>query len=716
MVKRLCRLIVRLLFRLEVRGEVPKELPAKLVIVANHQSFADGLIMEGLLPFPVTWVVHTSILANPLFRWMLGFVRYVSIDAANPLSIKTLVGLIEAGERVAMFPEGRITVTGSLMKTYDGPAFLAARTGAALLPIRLDGFANSYLARTKPPFPKKLRPKASVMIEPLAHVPMPEARTGRERRRLASFAVQRLLADCQVRARPEGTLWEAFLDAVELHGRKAPLVEDIRGVEDNYGRVLRAALALGRLVSRLAEENEAVGVLMPNAAPSVYLLLGMFATRRIPAMLNYTSGVEGMQSAIETARIRTVITSHAFVERAKLADKVTQLRNVKLIYLEDLRPTFKTKDKLWLMLRALPAPRSLFRPPPPDSPAVILFTSGSEGKPKGVVLSHASILANIAQIRSVIEFSNKDRFFVALPIFHSFGLTAGTLIPLLYGARLYLYPSPLHYRIVPEMTYDRDCTVLFGTGTFLGNYARFAHPYDFHNVRYVISGAERLSPEVRKTWMDKFGIRIFEGYGATECSPVISVNTPMAYREDTVGQLLPGIEYRLEEMEGLPRGKVLHVRGPNVMQGYYLPDAPGVLAPPQSAFGPGWYNTGDVVEMQEGGYIRIVDRVKRFAKVAGEMVSLEIAERMAAAASPKHAHAATAVPSGRRGEVIVLFTDDGALSREQLTAAARQMGLPEIGVPRLIHRVDRVPRLGSGKFDYMRIKQLAKEEFEGKIA
>lgn len=709
MIKLLARVLVRILFRLSYHGELPARLPERTLIVANHQSFFDGILLGILFPFRPTWIVHTTIARKFPFKYLLWLIDYVVVDAASPLAMKAMVHAIEAGKPVAIFPEGRITVTGSLMKMYDGPAFLAARTGAWLLPVYIDGPAHSYYGRTRPPYPKKLRPRVRVTVLPMRQLAMPEGRTGRERRRKASEQLRCYFEEWCFRAQPVQGLYDAFLDAVALHGRGYRILEDIRFAPESYGHLVKASLALGRLAGKLTREGETVGVLMPNAGPTVSLLLGLFATRRIPALLNYTSGVDGMQSALETAQIRLLLTSRTFLEKARLTAKVAQLRGVRVVPLEDLRPMFGLGDKLWLLLWALWNPRRVRRPVRPEEPAIVLFTSGSEGKPKGVVLSHANILSNIEQFRAVIEFSNRDKFFTALPMFHSFGLTAGTLTPILHGARLFLYPSPLHYRLVPEMVYDRDATVLFGTGTFLGHYARFAHPYDFYNVRYAICGAERLAPEVRQAWMEKFGLRIIEGYGSTECSPVISVNTPLFCRLGTVGRILPGIEHRLAPVEGLARGAVLHVRGPNVMLGYLKHDQPGVLQPPCSEFGPGWYDTGDVVEIDAQGYVTILERVKRFAKVAGEMVSLEVVERIAAAAAPGKAHAASMVADGRRGEMIVLFTEASGLRREDLMEAARRLGLPEVAVARRIHCLDKLPRLGSGKFDYLALKTLAQE-------
>jgi acyl-[acyl-carrier-protein]-phospholipid O-acyltransferase/long-chain-fatty-acid--[acyl-carrier-protein] ligase len=707
MVRFLVRVLLRLFFRVQVQGRM--ESHPKLLVVSNHQSLLDGLLLGAFLPVMPVWFVHTLIARRWYVRFLLRFYPHLIVDTANPWAMKAAVGLIESGQPVLIFPEGRITVTGSMMKIYEGPAFVAAKTGATIVPVHIEGAVYSWFSRMAGDFPKKLFPRITLTIQPPRAIPMPEARTAKLRRRLAAEILRKIMQETAFESRERTTLFPALLDAIALHGRGRRIMEDVREEEQSYGRLLKACLALGRMVTKLSAEGEAVGVLMPNATATVCLVFGMAAFRRVPAILNYTSGLEGMQNACQIAGLRTVMTSRAFLERSRLGPTVEKLRDVRLVYLEDLRATFGLLDKLWLLGWALRLPRAATRPGKPEDPAVILFTSGSEGKPKGVVLSHGAVLANVAQLKAVVEFSSKDKFLSAMPLFHAYGLTIGAVLPLVNGSRVVLYPTPLHYRMIPERIYDRDCTVLFATNTFLGNYARLGHPYDFRSLRLVVAGAEKLTEDVRRIFPEKFGIRVLEGYGATECAPVIAGNLPLAYRPGTVGQMLPGMEYRIEPVPGIEEGGLLHVRGPNVMLGYLRDESPGVLQPPRSLFGEGWYNTGDVVSVDEAGFLTILGRMRRFAKVAGEMVSLELVERIAAAASPDCEHASTTLAEAGRGETIWLFTEDPNLRREQLQQAARQLGAPELAVPRRVVYLEELPVLGNGKKDYVALARMAQE-------
>ncbi|MDR2637454.1 MAG: bifunctional acyl-ACP--phospholipid O-acyltransferase/long-chain-fatty-acid--ACP ligase [Zoogloeaceae bacterium] len=710
----LLRFFFRVLFRLRVQN-LGKELPVNapghpLLVVANHQSFLDGLLLGLFLPLenPV-FVVHTAVARHPLFRLILSLSEHLPVDPGNPMAMKKVIRLLEAGRPVVIFPEGRITLTGSLMKVYEGPAFVAAKTGATLLPVRLDGPARSYFSRMTRQ-PRRLFPRITLTLLPQTGIVMPPGQKARDRRRKAGESLRRLMQEVAFAAQSEKTLYTSLCDAMDIHGRKRRVMEDIKLVEYSYHDILKMSLILGRLAGRLTRPDERVGLLLPNMTPTIALFIGLGALRRVPAMLNYTAGTDGMQAALTAAEIRTLITSRAFVEQAKLADKLAALKGLEqIVYLEDLRTQVSWRDKLWLMGWALWFPRQVEIPASPEDAAVVLFTSGSEGKPKGVVLPHRAILSNIAQMRAIIDFSPEDRVLNVLPVFHAFGLTAGSLLPLFSGAGLFLYPSPLHYRVIPELAYERGCTVLFGTSAFLGNYARFAHPYDFYRLRYVVAGAEKLADAVRDIWFEKFGIRILEGYGATETAPVIAVNTPMAFRSGTVGQLLPGMEYRLEAVPGIERGGILHVRGPNVMSGYLKADRPGVLQGVASEKGDDWYETGDIVEVDEDGFFHILGRVKRFAKIAGEMVSLEAVEKMARHVSPDALHAVSSRADASKGEALVLFTTDAKLSRARLQQAAREIGLPEIALPRQIVPVDALPLLGTGKTDYVTLKRMAEE-------
>lgn len=701
------RWLLQRLFRITVEGDVQALRSARPLIIANQGSALDGALLALFLPVPVTVAVSPDDLRRPFVRWLIGRLPHITVEPARPLELKRLVRMVQRGEAVVVLPEGRPTTTGTLMKVYDAPGVIAARCDADLIPVVIEGSQYSRFAGTGGNFPKRWLPRITLRIMPATKLPeIPELRGRARRRRLAEEMLQ-IMQRAQVTARPRRTLFEAFLEAVELHGRHTRIIEDARKTPETYGELLKVSLALGRLATRLAKEGEVLGVMMPNISTTVSLLLGMTAMRRIPAIINYTAGGEAMRAACTAAGVKRIITSRRFLQMARLERAAKALEDFEFLYVEDLRGQLTVADKLWLVGFALWWPRAAVPASDPGDSATVLFTSGSEGRSKGVVLSHDAMLANMAQMRAVIDFGPNDKYLNALPLYHIYGLIACTLMPLMSGTRLFLHTSPLHYRVIPEIAYTRDCTYIFGTSTFLGHYGRQAHPYDFYRARVVVSGGEKLDADVSQLWMEKFGLRIMEGYGATECGPAMALNTPLSYRKGTVGRFLPGLEYRLLPVPGIDRGGALHVRSPNLMRGYYFYEEPGVLQAMKSDVGPGWYTTGDVVEVDQDGYVTILGRVKRFAKIAGEMISLEVVERIAALASPGQRHAATIEHVAAGGESTVLFTTDPALDRITLVKAARELGAPELAVAKRIVHVAELPILGSGKTDYVSLKTMA---------
>lgn len=701
------RFILRLLFRVRVVGDLaPFGQADRLLIVSNHHSRLDALFLALFLPRKPVVVISSEETKSRLARWWLRHVTHEVEDLNNPLSMKRVLRLLRSGRPVVLFPEGRIARNGAVMKIYPVPALIALKSGATVLPVHVEGAGQWFSRSGSGSVLRRLFPATTVRVFAPTRIDGGAAGSARRRR---AFATRRLAAVMQTMALQSHAckpLFECFLDAVSAHGRGAPLIEDQNEEPQTYGQLLRMSLVLSRLLKRFTKDRENVGVLLPNLVAAVAVVMGLSAARRVPAMFNYSSGPLGVESARVAAGVRTVITSRRFVEQAHLHSLLDALAGCNIVFLEDLRSQFGLMDKLWLIGFALRFPRLTVARQSTLDPAVVLFTSGSEDRPKGVALSHHAIVANIAQMRAVFDFSAEDKILNPLPLYHAYSFTAGVMLPLITGTKLHLFISPLRYRAIPEIAYRRDCTILFGTSTFLSFYARYANPMDFCRLRYVISGGEKLSPEVARVWMEKFGLRILEGYGSTECAPVVSLATPAGYRRNSVGRFLPGIDYRIEPMDGVDKGGVLHIRGPNLMLGYYRYDNPGVIVAPRSSAGEGWYDTGDVVEVDHDGMVTISGRVKRFAKIAGEMVSLDMIEHVAREASPEHHHAAVLIVQDFGGETTVLFTTDAKLTRAQLLESAKELGTHDLSVARRIVPLTEIPLLASGKVDYVGLKSL----------
>ncbi len=718
LMRSIIRAILGWLYKVEVKGLENFDAAGKRVlIVANHTSFLDAALIAAYLPTRITFAVNTHIASRWWIKPFLSLVDAFPLDPTNPMAIKKLVDVVRQDNIAMIFPEGRITVTGSLMKVYEGPGMIADKADAKILPIRIDGAQYSPFSRLRGKVTIRAFPKITLTVMPPCDFELPDDIMGRKRRQMSAAKLYDIMSGMMFEASDTNeTLLTALIRARRLHGGDHVVAEDPQRQPLNYRDVISRAMAMGRVMDRMlppvsqeAGTIPAVGVLLPNMTGTVLTFFAMHAIRRTPAMLNFSAGPAQTLSACATAKITTVVTSKMFIKMGKLDATLDAMKDagINFLYLEDLRKELSLSDKLYgLTARYLPELLEKLKKPKalPDDAAVILFTSGSEGTPKGVVLSHRNIRANCHQIGSRIDFGPTDIVFNCLPMFHSFGLTGGTLLPILSGLRTFYYPSPLHYRVVPELIYDTNATLLFGTDTFLSGYARFAHPYDFHAVRYIFAGAEKLKEETRRIYAEKYGTRIFEGYGATETAPVISINTPMHNRASTVGRMLPGMTYKLEQVEGLEDGQgKLVIHGPNIMKGYLKSDAPGVLQPPEG----GWYDTGDIVEIDSEGYVAIKGRLKRFAKIGGEMVSLTAVEAALQKMWPEGQHAVVSVKDDKKGERLIVYTTTQDAQVEDITQQFRKMGINELSIPKQIEKVADIPMLGTGKTDYMQLQKIA---------
>ena len=498
------------------------------------------------------------------------------------------------------------------------------------------------------------------------------------------------------------TIFQALIEARSRFGGSRPAIIDGDDRVLSYDELVRAALALGHALKKGTSRGETVGIMLPTSLASVITFFAVSAFGRIPTMMNFTSGAAGMVSAVRTAVVKRIITAHRFIKLAKLDALAADIsKTAELTYLEDVREKLSILDKAVAGLGQF-LPRLVASRPSDKSPAVILFTSGTEGQPKGVALSHANVLANVKQVCAHEALYPHDVLFNPLPTFHCFGLVAGVLCPLLLGIKAVLHPTPLRPHEIVRRVKETASTILLSTDTFMSQYARVSESGDLKSLRLAVCGAERVRDETRRLLRKKHAIDLIEGYGLTETSPFAAANQPGDNRPGTVGHLMPGMQARLEPVEGIPNAGRLFLKGPNVMLGYIKPENPGVIVPVEG----GWHDTGDVVSIDEEGFISIKGRLKRFANVGGETVSLALVENCASSLWPDHSHAAIAVSDQRKGEHIVLLTTNPEARRIDLVGWAQNHGVAEIALPRRIVHIDNIPVLGNGKTDYVKAEKI----------
>ena len=707
--KTLLRWLFRILYGFRAYNVAALDTPGPVLLLPNHVSWWDWLLIgvclgddwrfaTSITTAQVSWF-HKRIMVNR---------RTFPVEMTSPFAVKHMAEYLQKGGRLVLFPEGRLTCTGSLMKLFDGTGFLIFKTRPKVVTAYIRGAERLPFSRT--PGRKRWFPRLSVHFSDVLPPPvLGQVSTTEARARLTDW-----LRDQMVRQHFEtemafgpATLPEAIVENARQRAGQV-IVQDASLQELTYRRLLTGAeLLAGQWKARLNDTERRVGVLLPNVNAMPVTMLSLWAAGKIPAVLNYSLGSGILLACARLAGLKHIITARAFIQGAKLDLGPLQDAGIELLFLEDVRARITRTQRFLAFLHQFVRPHlsTLNHQLSTNATAVILFTSGSEGDPKGVELTHRNLLANIRQMLAVIDVMDTDRLFNALPLFHSFGLTVGLLLPLVRGVFVLLYPSPLHYRVIPSAFYNLNCTIFFGTNTFLNGYARKAHPYDFRTLRYLFAGAEKVQEATAALWMRRFGVRIVEGYGATECSPCLTANLPMRPRHGSAGQFLPGIEHKLEAVEGVPEGGRLFVRGPNVMRGYLNAEANANF----QALG-GWYDTGDIVRIDSAGYLFILGRLKRFAKVSGEMVSLAAVEEALAGAFPHYGLrfvvAVVARPDAARGERLMAVTNEPRLTLEEVRAAIQARGLSNLAVPCEITVLHDLPRLSTGKVNHRELEKI----------
>ncbi|WP_294558172.1 AMP-binding protein [uncultured Mailhella sp.] len=720
------RHLLRLIYRVELRGREHYDAAGpRTLILYNPGSIIDPLLLAAMLPDRITLLADRALEHKWWMRPVCALTDTQFFDFASPAATVSLVHALARNGRCMVFHSGSLGNDPRYTRILEAAGVIAEKASASLLPVRIDGAISSMFSYSRHKGRRRWFPRITVSVLEVQKFSPVEGLPPRERRRRMGERLYDIMTELEYRSGMDRrNIMQVLMDAVALSGRRFPIAEDQDRHVLTYGALLLKLSVLGRAFRRLFRGEKRVGFLLPTSLPGLVAFFGLHSAGFVPAMLNFTSGISAVLSCCSTVQLSFVLTSRRFLAMADLTAMEQALKDagLRLVYLEDVAKNLTLSDKLFGALGAWmrSAPST-----PGTDPAAVMFTSGTEGVPKAVFLSHVNITSNRYQALSMLTVGAGDKLFNCLPMFHAFGLGICTLLPVLAGVRVFLYPSPLHYRIVPRLFYESQSTIICGTDTFCAGYARYGRPYDFCHARLVIIGAEKMRESTRSVWLEKFGVDLFEGYGATETSPLIAVNTPAYRRAGSVGRMVPGLACRLHPVPGIDEENtgVLWVKGDNVMLGYMRSAAPGVLEPPvdedlAAAFaegatsddGAGWYDTGDIVHVDDEGFIFIRGRAKRFAKIGGEMVSLAAVEEALREIWPEAVLGVVSIPDPRKGEQLALVIDTEDVTTSRIAAHFASRGLSPLWTPKRIVSVKQAPLLGSGKFDYRKAKELVLEK------
>jgi acyl-[acyl-carrier-protein]-phospholipid O-acyltransferase/long-chain-fatty-acid--[acyl-carrier-protein] ligase len=721
--------IIAVRYRLEVIGL--RNMPAEggVLMLGNHISWIDWAMVQMASPRPVRFVMYRGIYERWYLRWFLDFFGVVPISGAqSKKALETIADLVNQGEVVCLFPEGAISRNGQLGEFKKGFELAAERVDeGVILPFYLRGLWGTAFSYASAKL-KQGRGGGRARDVVVAFGPTLPMDAAAERVKQAVFELS--VSSWQAHTRVLPTLAEAWLRAARRRMGELCVADSV-GTSLSNRRFVTAVLLFARRIRRMGRDQN-LAVLMPASSAGAIANMAVLLTGKTVVNLNYTASREALRAGIERAGIRNVVTSSRFLK--KLEDRGIDFTGVfdgvKVHHMEDIRTQIGKAESLLMLVLAglLPVPwvlRLFGHRARPDDTAAILFSSGSEGTPKGVELTQRNIMANVRQTSDVLNTESGDVVMANLPLFHAFGLTVTTLMPLVEGLPMVCHPDPTDALGCAKAIARHRATFLCSTSTFLRLYTknRKIHPMMLESLRLVVAGAERLSPDVREAFTLKFRKAIYEGYGATETTPVASCNVPDALDTDdwrvqigtkagTVGMPLPGTSFRIVDpvsLETLPAGEdgLILIGGVQVMKGY-LADPEKTEAAVVEINGTRWYRTGDKGRLDADGFLTIVDRYSRFAKLGGEMISLTLVEEQVrrVLAEPERELVAVNLPDEKKGERIVLLIA-GEIDPDGLRKALAKSGLNPLTIPAEIRAVEQVPKLGSGKTDFSRAKRMA---------